>query len=450
MNKCIKITLCKCLNKEMKDAKKIIGDMSYLSCKAANMAIAMWKDHTIDMMNRRNQDKEFNQKQYEINTYGKTYANVIEGRIKEIMDICNTSNAGTMHQQLVQSDWKKIKRDVLNYRANLPTYKLDTPVYIKNNNYVLRNHNGYYVDIALYNKKGLKVIGEKVGYKLEFKIDKLDENKKATLNKIISGEYKQGSSQLSISKKGKIELIISFAFEPQLRVLDYNRILGIDLGIVNLATMSIWDNNKEDWDYFSWKTNVIGGQELIAFRQKEYNKRKNLSIANKLPGKGKTGHGYKTRMKSVNRVRDKISNFSDTYNHKVSRYIVNFAIKNNCGVIQMEDLSGATSDVNERFLKEWSYYDLQQKIIYKAEEMGIKVILVNPKYTSKRCSECRCIHEDNRNCKENQDKFECQVCGYGKIKYVNADVNASKNISIPNIDTIINETEIIKSNNASL
>ena len=105
----------------------------------------------------------------------------------------------------------------------------------------------------------------------------------------------------------------------------------------------------------------------------------------------------------------------------------------------MEDLSGATANVNEKFLKEWAYYDLQNKIEYKAKEQGIEVIKVNPKYTSKRCSKCGCIHEDNRDCKNNQANFTCKICGY----HENADINASKNLSIPYIDKIIEETEVL-------
>ena len=138
-------------------------------------------------------------------------------------------------------------------------------------------------------------------------------------------------------------------------------------------------------------------------------------------------------MKPVNKVRDKVANFADTINHKYSRYIVDFAVKNGCGTIQMEDLTGATANTNEKFLKDWSYYDLQNKIMYKAKEQGIEVIKVNPRYTSKRCNKCGNIHEDNRDCKNNQAKFKCVVCGHED----NADINAAKNIAIPNIDRII-------------
>lgn len=437
MNKCIKVTLNKCLNIDIKEAKKIIRDMQYLSCKASNMAIQMWKEHAIEMMTMKSADKSFNQKEYEKNTYGKTYANVIEGKMKGIMDICNTSNVGTLHQQLVQNQWKKLSKDILNYRASLPTFKLDTPVYIKNNSYTLDNSNGYFVSMSLYNMKGLKEINQKKGYQIDFQIDKMDNNKKSTINKIISGEYKQGSSQLSISDKGKVELIISFSFEPKAKVLDKNRILGIDLGLVNVAVMSIWDEGVQDWDWFSWKHNVIDGEELIKFRQKQFNINKKRQVSKKYSGSGRVGHGYKTRVKGINN--GYVGNFADTYNHKISKYIVDFAIKNNCGIIQMEDLSGVTSNTHEKFLKDWSYYDLQKKIEYKSKENGIEFIKVNPKYTSKRCSKCGCIHEDNRNCKEDQSRFECQVCGHKE----NADINASKNIALPHIDEIIKNTEVM-------
>lgn len=442
INKCIKVTLGKCLNEDMKEIKQIIRDFNYMSCKAANKAIRMWYDHTRDMIDMKSADKSFNAKDYEKKTFGKIYRNVIEGEIKLLMPIANTSNIGTMHQQLVYSNWRRLKKDVLNYKSSLPIYKLNTPYYIKNNNYKLRNHNGYFVDIAFYNKQGLSERGLKIGHKYQFQIDKLDGNKKATINKIINGEYKQGSSQISISKKGKIELIISFEFEKNIEssnILNPNRTLGIDLGVVNVATMSIFDSDKKEWDLISYKERTIDGKELIAFRQKYYNLRRDMSIAAKVVGDGRVGHGYKCRMNPVNKVKDKVSNFADTYNHKVSKYIINLAVKYNCGVIQMEELSKVTADVNERLLKEWSYYDLQNKIKYKAKELGINVIEINPKYTSKRCSKCGCIHQDNRDGKKDQAKFECKVCGYKD----NADINASKNISIPNIEKIIEDTDKI-------
>lgn len=373
--------------------------------------------------------------------FGKTYANVIQGTTKLIMKDYNTSNVGCLDQQLVQANWKRDYDSILNCETRVPQYKKNTPYYFYNRSYKLRNYNGYFVDLSMFSKSGYEKYNLKNGTPLSFRIDKLDGNKKATLNKIISGKYKQGSAQISISDKGKIQFIITFSFvKEDNTILDPNRILGIDLGVNKVAVFSIWDDNEQGWDYFKWSNNVIDGEELRSFRNKYYNLKKNLYISSKYVGKGRCGHGYKTKMKPANKVSDKVARFADTYNHKISRYIVNYAVSNNCGVIQMEDLSKATANTHERMLKEWSYYDLQQKITYKAKEAGIEVIKIDPKYTSKRCSECGCIHEDNRNCKENQGKFECQVCGHTE----NADVNASKNISLPGIDIIIKNTEVIK------
>ena len=47
------------------------------------------------------------------------------------------------------------------------------------------------------------------------------------------------------------------------------------------------------------------------------------------------------------------------------------------------------------------------------------------------------VHELPKN---NQPKFECKVCGHKE----NADINASKNIAIPYIDKIIEQTEVQK------
>lgn len=52
---------------------------------------------------------------------------------------------------------------------------------------------------------------------------------------------------------------------------------------------------------------------------------------------------------------------------------------------------------------------------------------------NKRCNKCGNIHIENRDCKNDQAKFECKICGHKD----NADVNASKNIAIPYIDKII-------------
>jgi transposase len=100
----------------------------------------------------------------------------------------------------------------------------------------------------------------------------------------------------------------------------------------------------------------------------------------------------------------------------------------------MEDLSGIKEATEfPKRLRHWTYFDLQTKIKYKAEERGIEVIEIDPMYTSQRCSCCGYIDDKNR---KSQSEFHCVNCGYDR----NADYNASQNISIRGIEKIIQKT----------
>ncbi|MFL0198592.1 RNA-guided endonuclease TnpB family protein [Clostridium sp. WILCCON 0269] len=452
INKCISVIIKNCNELEYKTMNKTLRDIQYLTCKASNRAMQMYYTWEYERIRYKNKYGEYPNEQEK---FGKTYRNVVEGEMKVIMSTINAANVGQTNA-FVMKKWNTDKNDILNYRKSVANFKLDMPIYLKNSNYkIYQGNHGFEITCSLFSKK---YQNENDIKQVTFTTDKLDGNKKATLNKIINKEYKQGSAQIEISKKGKIKLTISFSFKPKKSTLDKNRILGVDLGLVNVATLAIWDNDTQNWDYINYKHNILSGQELIRFRQKLFNMqmseknvqkeiqkyneqlhqkqlnkfeigsinglglvkfrdttekhKKELSIASKCVGTGRIGHGYKSRMKPVNKMRDKVSRFADTFNHKYSRYIVDFSIKNNCGVIQMEDLSGSTQNTQKKFLKDWSYYDLQQKIKYKAEEHGIEVSFVDPKYTSLRCSFCGNILKENRDCKNNQAKFECAICGH--------------------------------------
>lgn len=438
---CMKIVLKKCVNYDNNKARKLIKDLNYYTAKACTKGILMYYLHEKELREQKIMDKN-ERKEYDLKKYGKTFGSVVYDEMKELFPLAQTGNINAIKQQLIESAWNGNMEDIFNYKANLPCFRLNTPYVMIDKNFVITHEeNKWYVTLSLLSLEGKKQYEMKSQERFKFLVDKLGGHEKSTLNKILTGEYKQCISQINISKKGKIELSISYKFKKEIiKEYDKDRVLGIDLGIVNVATMSIYDTKKDNFDYMGYKEGIIDGKELITYRQKMYNLRRSLSSARKVSGKGTSGHGRKTKMAKLENLRNKVHNFNDLYNHKVSRYIVNLAKKRNCGVIQMEDLSKATKEVTDRFLKEWSYYDLQTKIEYKSKKEGIKVIKVNPKYTSKRCSKCGCIHKDNRDCKNNQAKFKCVICGYE----LNADINASRNIAIPFIDEIIENTEILE------
>jgi transposase len=72
-------------------------------------------------------------------------------------------------------------------------------------------------------------------------------------------------------------------------------------------------------------------------------------------------------------------------------------------------------------LHSWAFFQLRAFIAYKAALAGVRVVLVNPAYTSQTCS--RCGHREQAN-RRSQARFLCVQCGYA----CHADLNAAENI----------------------
>jgi IS605 OrfB family transposase len=74
-----------------------------------------------------------------------------------------------------------------------------------------------------------------------------------------------------------------------------------------------------------------------------------------------------------------------------------------------------------RLMGSWSWKQFETFLIYKATLQGKKVVKVDARYTSQKCSVCGHIERGNR---VSQGIFRCKKCGFE----LNADLNASRNI----------------------
>jgi IS605 OrfB family transposase len=109
-------------------------------------------------------------------------------------------------------------------------------------------------------------------------------------------------------------------------------------------------------------------------------------------------------------------------NHEVSKKIVQEAIKQEAGIIVLEDLTHIRARIKagkkmRSRLHRWAFRQLQAMINYKAESRGLHVIYVNPSYSSQKCSECGCVGARQRH------HFQC-LCGNQQ----HSDLNASRNL----------------------
>lgn len=110
-------------------------------------------------------------------------------------------------------------------------------------------------------------------------------------------------------------------------------------------------------------------------------------------------------------------------NHCVAKKIVEEAITNGCKTIALEDLK----NIRERIkggkkmrsrLHRWSFDELRRFVFYKAENEGIRVVYMNPAYTSQLCSCCQTLGHRNKH------RFFCFNCG----SLQHSDLNASRNL----------------------
>src|SRR5699024_11841723 len=138
----------------------------------------------------------------------------------------------------------------------------------------------------------------------------------------MDGTYELADSKIEYKKpKNEFFLLMSYKFEKQKVYINKNRIMGIDLGINSPATISIND--------IPYSTRFVGSKdEIINFENQMREKKIQLQKRIKWAGGGSTGHGIKTKIRRLEKLRSKISNYKDTKNHDGSKYIVDYEVTN--------------------------------------------------------------------------------------------------------------------------
>ena len=136
----------------------------------------------------------------------------------------------------------------------------------------------------------------------------------------------------------------------------------------------------------------------------------------------------KKRFKFIKKLKHKESNIVKDINHKISRKIVDLAKATNRS-IKLEKLTNikekkSFNKKSNNIKSNWSFYQLEQFIRYKAKLSGVAVLYIDPAYTSQRCSRCGLIGTRNKKV------FNCESCGHND----HADANAAFNIAKASFD----------------
>jgi putative transposase len=181
-----------------------------------------------------------------------------------------------------------------------------------------------------------------------------------------------------------------------------NGFVGVDLGMVNIATTS-------------------DGDRVTASRLNRYRRRQE-TLQKRLQAK-RTRSARRLLRKRRRRER----RFAADINHRISKSIVAEAKRTGRG-IAIEQLGGIRERVRFRkpqraALHWWAFDQLGRFLGYKAQAAGVAFVRVNPAYTSQTCGACGYIDKGNR---RSQSVFDCAQCDF----VGHADHNAANNIAM--------------------
>ncbi len=329
--------------------------------------------------------------------------------------------------QNISSTYREYTQDIERGIRTIPNFKKGIPVPFsikKGGDLMLKKRN----DGSIYIRfpKGLE-------WDLNFGRDR--SNNREIVERILNGQYDVGNSSIQETKNKKRFVLLVVKIPKENQKLDTNRIVGIDLGINTPLYAALNDN---EYGGFS-----IGSRDqFLKMRMRMAAQKRELQRNLRHTTNG--GHGRNQKLQAFKRLQDKEKNWVRLQNHIFSKSIIEYALKNKAGVIQMERLTGFGRDKNDEvnedykfILRYWSFFELQTMIEYKANAAGIEVRYIDPYHTSQTCSFCGHYEKGQR---INQQTFICKNpdCTKGKgkqekdgtYKGINADWNAARNIAL--------------------
>jgi IS605 OrfB family transposase len=223
---------------------------------------------------------------------------------------------------------------------------------------------------------------------------------------MVYGEYQAGYLN---RLKGQVDLVYrdgtfylyATIDVPEDTPIQPTRFLGVDLGITNIATDS--DGNS------------YTGDAIERVRQRSHTARQTYQSTH-----------TKSAKRRLKKMAGTQARFQRWANHGLAKRLVQYA-KDTQAALSLEDLTGIRDRMTVRVRQRakqhnWSFRQLREFVVYKAQRLGVPVIFVDPRNTSRTCSRCGFVEKHNR---RSQAKFSCLRCGYE----AHADHNAARNLA---------------------
>lgn len=363
------------------------------------------------------------------------------GSLLDILEIENPLEGyGFMYKQVLRSSFiNSVDKGLFDGKMSLPNFRMDSPLSLEKN-FITLFPSFDLIDVDDY--KDLRKIIEdedgKVYFWLggnspsvacfEFVFGSKGRHKQSLYSLIFSllkQDYEVCSSSIQyVIDKDEIMLnLVSKKPIKEEEGLDENTVVGVDIG-TNTPAVCALNNDDTESKYIGSK------DEFLRIRTQLRAQKDRLTNAKKI-----LNNDEKAKIqKSLSRITKRRLHWCKNFNHLISKRVVEFALSNKAKYINLENMS-KFSKIKKRnlLLEDWSYYELQTAIEYKAKEYGIVVRYVNPKNTSTTCS---CCGEEDNTERIKTAKKSLFVCNNpncnNKGKEINADYNAARNIAMAN------------------
>jgi putative transposase len=196
---------------------------------------------------------------------------------------------------------------------------------------------------------------------------------------------------------------ISFRFDVEQQHLGNTSVVGVDLGVKNLATKSTGE--------------VIAGAKSYKKYEAKLSRMQWLN-RHKIIG----SNNWKKAQLQIARLHRKIANIRKDTLHKLTTLLAK-----NHGTVVIEDLNVSGMMANHKLaasIADMSFFEFRRQLTYKCELYGSKLVVVDRWFpSSKTCSNCGTKKETLT---LNQRVFECSECGFVVDRDLNAAINLKR------------------------
>ena len=197
--------------------------------------------------------------------------------------------------------------------------------------------------------------------------------------------------------------------------LGANRVLATDLGVINLTTSVICEAGSQ------MSTPLFWSPSRTVLYKIDYLYHHIARLQRKLDRYPVNWYGQGKRQQELERLYRKLNRYREEILHLASNHLLETALKWGCKTIVLEDLRNYQPPKHKRKLSRklsnWLRGALYEILKYKTKRFGIKIVRVNPRWTSSYCPRCgakgaKISEPRTRQVLKTGRFFYCEACSY--------------------------------------